>query len=47
MGGFCRLKVVQSERVDDSGRSESEGDDSSRDDERVEGVVDGGQVRKV
>ncbi|GLA89020.1 hypothetical protein AtubIFM56815_003489 [Aspergillus tubingensis] len=41
-----RPKVVQAEGVD-GGRSESEGDDSSRDDGRVEGVVDGGQVRKV
>lgn len=46
MSGFSRPKVVQAEGVD-GGRSESEGDDSSRDDGRVEGVVDGGQVRKV
>ncbi|GLB11212.1 hypothetical protein AtubIFM57258_007633 [Aspergillus tubingensis] len=42
-----RPKVVQAEGVDGSGgRSESEGDDSSRDDGRVE-EIDGGQVRKV
>lgn len=45
--GFCRPKKVQAEVVDGGGRSESEGDDSSRDDGRVEGVVDGGLVRKV
>ncbi|GAT31353.1 pantothenate transporter [Aspergillus luchuensis] len=42
-----RPKNVQAEVVDGGGRSESEGDDSSRDDGRVEGVVDGGLVRKV